>query len=265
MIVVRLLVRLGGLGACALGLVWPHPGWCQSAPPVSFGGTLAVTSDYIYRGVSQSDGQGAVQADLHAGTPGGTFLGVWASTRDQDLEPGTPGEVQLYVGQRFTLGGAWSAMLAGRADYYVGGSPYHSADYQEISGAVIWADRCTFSVGVIPSAVRYTAYEAPGDAGQYYYHVSRSAAFFGDASGQWLLSERLLGGPLYATAAAGYYYSSSVYAAPGVGYVYGNAGLALQWQRWRLDVGYFASQSRAAELFPYPVANRLAGTVSWQF
>lgn len=267
MIVVRLLGRLTALGACALGLLWPDPGHCQS-DPASFGGTLAATSDYIYRGVSESDGEGALQMDLHGSTAGGTFAGVWASTRDRELEPRTPGEVQLYLGQRFALSGAWSATLSGRADYFVGGSPYHSNDYQEISAALSWADRCTFSVGVIPSAVRYTLAASPGFPPRYYYETYRSAAFVGDASGQWLLHRRASGGALYATAAAGYYYAahpSEADDAPGMGYLYANAGLAFEWRRWRVDLGYFTAQSHAAELFPYPVANRLAGTVSWQF
>ncbi len=263
----RIWMGRASLCACAVLLLAPHPGRCQSEPS-SFGGTIAVTSDYIYRGVSQSDGQGAVQADLHASTAGGTFAGVWASTRDRDLEPGTPGEVQLYLGQHFTLGDAWSAALSGRADYFVLGSPYHSGDYQELSASLTWLDSCTFSLSFIPSAVRYTLTAGPGFPPHFYYEVYRSTAFLGDASGQWLVRQGLLGGALYATAAAGYYYQSrpaQADDAPGIGYLYGNAGLALEWRRWRIDLGYFAAQGRAAELFPYPVANRLAGTVSWQF
>jgi uncharacterized protein (TIGR02001 family) len=263
-IVSRLLAT--SLCACALGLVWPQVGRCQSGP-ASFGGTLAATTDYIYRGVSQSGDEGALQADLHGNTAGGTFAGVWATTRDRDLRPHTPGEVQLYLGQRLDLGADWSATLSGRADYFVGGSPRHSDDYQELSAALTWLDRYTFSVGYIPSAVRYTAYLAPEEPPEYYYHVSRSAAVVGDASGQWLLRSEFVGGSLYATAAAGYYYagSSEEVDAPALGYLYGNAGLALERRRWRLDLGYFAAQSRAAQLFPYPVANRLACTLSWQF
>lgn len=255
------------LCACLVLLLAPRAAHCQSDPS-PFGGTLAATSDYIYRGVSQSDGQGAVQADLHAGTSGGTFAGVWASTRDRDLEPGTPGEVQLYLGQRFTLGSAWSATLSGRADYFVGGTPRHSGDYQELSASLSWLDTCTFSISFIPSAVRYTLTASPGPAPHYYYEVYRSAAVLGDASGQWLLRQGLWGGSLYATAAAGYYYQSrpaQADDAPGIGYLYGNAGLALEWRRWRIDLGYFVAQSRAVELFPYPVANRVAGTISWRF
>ncbi len=255
------------LCACAVvALFAPHPGRCQSdLSPV--GGTLVATSDYIYRGVSQSDGRGALQADLHASSAGGLFGGVWASTRDSDLEPGTPAEMQLYLGQRFSFGSGWSATLSGRADYFVGGPAHHSDDYQELSAALTWLDRYTLSVTAIPNAVRYSsvAYQYE-EYQEEYYQVYRSAAFVADAAGQWLLREGLLGGGLYLTAAAGYYYASRPdhQPPPAVDYLYGNAGFALEWRRWRLDVGYFAAQRQAAELFPYAVAKRLAGTISWQ-
>jgi len=258
----------GWLCACALALLAPHPAHGQTEPgPI--GGNLAVTSDYIYRGVSQSDGHGALQADVHASSAAGTFAGVWASTRDSGLEPGTDAEMQVYLGQRFSFGGAWSATVSGRADYFVGGAAHHSDDYQEISAALTWLDRYTLSITAIPNAVRYSSavYQYSGYS-QEYYEVYRSRAFVADAAGQWLLREGLLGGAgLYVTAAAGYYYASRSdhHPPPAVDYVYGNAGFALEWRRWRIDVGYFAAQSQAGELFPYPVAKRLAGTVSWQF
>jgi uncharacterized protein (TIGR02001 family) len=258
------------LYAAALGLLWPHAASCQDEPgPV--GGNLVLTSDYIYRGVSQSDGHGALQADLHASSAGGTFAGVWASTRDRDLEPGTSGEMQIYLGQRFNLGSAWSAAVSGRADYFVGGAAHHSDDYQEISAAVTWLDRFTLSLTAVPNSVRYSSYlvyQYPPGYYEQHYQVYRSAAYLADGAGQWLVREGLLGGGgLYLTAAAGYYYSSRPdhHPAEGLGYLYGNAGLALEWRRWRVDAGYFTAQSRAGELFPYPVARRLAATVSWQF
>jgi Bacterial protein of unknown function (Gcw_chp) len=254
--------------ACVVALLWPHAASCQSEP-LPIGGSLAATSDYIYRGVSQSDGHGALQADLHASTPGGLYGGAWASTRDNHLEPGTDGAMQLYLGQRFSLGSAWSATVSGRADYFVGGAARHSDDYQEISAAVTWLDRYTLSFTAIPNAVRYTTvvYRYGGNVYEDY-EVYRSPAFVADAATQWLLRERLFGGGgLYLTAAAGYYYASRPdhHPPPAVDYLYGNAGLALEWERWRIDVGYFAAQRQAAELFPYPVAKRSTGTVSRQF
>lgn len=243
---------------CACALAVCAQAASAQTEPGSIGGSLAATTDYIYRGLSQSDGHGALQADLHASSSGGTFAGVWTSTRDSNLEPDTDAELQVYLGQRFNLNGAWSATVSGRADYFVGGSERHSYDYQEISASLSWLDRYTVSVTAIPNALRYSAE---------YHLLSRSPALVADASGQWLLRERLFGGGLYVTAALGYYYASRPdhSPAPAIDYLYGNAGLALEWRRWRIDLGYFAAQNQAQELFAYPVAKRLAGTVSWQF
>ena len=42
--------------------------------------------------------------------------------------------------------------------------------------------------------------------------------------------------------------------------------LTAEWRGWRVDVGYFLTQNRARQLFPYPSANdRFAGTLSWHF
>ena len=205
----RRLAAPAALCACALALLAPYPARGQTDPgPI--GGSVAATSDSIYRGVSQSDGHGALQVDLHASGTAGMFGGVWASTRDSRLEPGTAGESQVYLGQRFSLNGAWSATVSGRADYFVGGPARHSDDYQEVSVALTRLDRYTLSISAIPNAVRYSSevYQAAGYVHEYY-EVYRSPAVVADAAGQWLLPERLPGGGgLYLTAAAGYYYAS---------------------------------------------------------
>lgn len=258
------------LVACALALLalgWLHEARAQSTP-VSIGGNLAATSDYIYRGLSQSDGQGALQADLHLSTAGGTFGGLWASTRDRSLEPNTPAELQVYLGQRFRIGSDWSASFSGRADYFVGAPTRHSDDYQELAAALSWLDRCTVSLTVLPDTVRYSPVYVYEDFPVVaYYRTYRSTAVVADASSQQLLREGVLGGGLYFIAGVGYYYSSHPEGRwpPAVGYLYGNLGLALERRRWRFDFGYFTAQNRAAELFPYPVARRFAGTISWQF
>lgn len=260
---------------CALALLacagMPHPAPAQ-ADDAAVGGNLALTSDYIYRGVSESDGHAALQADLHAATAGGMFAGVWASTRDSHLEPGAAGELQLYVGRRLALSAEWSATLSGRADHLFGGSQQASDDYQEIAAAFSWLDLCTLSVAAIPSAARYAyrpvgyetyAYQPQGSETYAYQRLGRSAAFVADGSAQWLIT-----GALYVTGGAGYYYAGgrSAERLDTVGYAYGNAGLAYERGRWRLDVGYFVAQRAAAELFPYPLANRrTAATLSWQF
>ncbi|HUA88556.1 MAG TPA: TorF family putative porin [Steroidobacteraceae bacterium] len=225
----------------------PWSGW-------SLGGSLAVTSDYIYRGVSESDGHGAVQGDAHLGDASGNFLGVWASSRDRSLEPDAAAVLDLYLGHRFDLSASWSLTLAGRSHYFLGASEYEpSDDYQELSATVGYLDRAAFTVTAIPNAVRYWNYT----------RLSRAPAYVTDGSLQYLI-----GHGVFLTGGAGYYYSSGT--GPGTeratGYLYGNAGLAYEFAALRLDVGYFFAQQAARRSFPYPIASsRLAATLAWRF
>ena len=240
--------------ACALVTAGaPQSAAAASWPQVSWGGNLAVTSDFIYRGLSQSSGSAALQADLHADTPGGAFGGVWASTRAHDLDPYAGYDLELYLGHRLEFGSAWAASVSARSRYYVGRTQELSDDYQEVSGALIWLDRWSLSLSVIPNAPRYW----------YQSRITRSPAWVADTTGQWLI-----GHGVFATGGAGYYRSTGSgprrFAATGYGY--GNAGLALERRRWRLDFGYFLTQKQARELFSYPIADHhFAGTVSWHF
>lgn len=221
---------------------------------LAVGGNVAVTSDYIYHGVSESNGHLAVQADLHADIAG-TFFGVWTSTRDRTLDPYAYYDLEAYVGHRFDLSSAWSTTVDVRSHYFIGGAQEDgSADYQQLTGSVSYFDRWTMSVGAIPNAVHYWYEE----------RVGRSPAFFAEISGQWLLLEQ----GLFATFGAGYYRANPTGRGigSGGGYAYGDAGLAFEHGRWRVDVGYFSAQREAQRLFPYPIpGDRFAGTLNWRF
>jgi uncharacterized protein (TIGR02001 family) len=60
--------------------------------------TWTVTSDYDYRGTSQSAKDPAIQASLDFSTEGGWYIGAWASTLD--FGPGDPAkwELDIYTG-----------------------------------------------------------------------------------------------------------------------------------------------------------------------
>jgi len=220
---------------------------------LTLGGSLAVTSDYIYRGVSESDGHGAVQADLHV-DEGGSFIGVWGSTRAHNLDPYADYDVEVYVGHRFDLSSSWSSTVSARAHYFVAGTQEGSTDYEELSASISWLDRWTLTLSSIPNATHYW----------YEYRLGRSPAWIAESSAQWLLLPQ----GLFVTGGAGYYYASRIGGgiAAGGGYAYGNAGLAFEHGHWRIDVGYFVAQGKAGQLLPYPVpSDRLAGTLAWRF
>jgi uncharacterized protein (TIGR02001 family) len=236
----------------------------QPARAISFGGNAAVTTDYIYRGYSETNDKGAAQLDLHISTQTGTFLGVWASTLDHKYRPWADFEVEEYIGQRFLLGSAWNASITATNYSYVGGEQRYSSDYQQISASVSYLDRWTFSVSAIPNMLRYRREWDSYDWD--YYPAGRYPAYDVETSGQWLI-----GKGLFVTGGVGYYLSTGTDPTtprqPTLGYSYGNVGLAYEWRNLRIDVGYFLTQKAAAQkLLPYPIANdRIAGTLSWRF
>lgn len=243
----------------ALALVPSAPTHCAS-----IGGSLAVTTDYIYRGYSETNNKPAAQVDLHVGTLAGTFVGVWASTLDAKYRPYADLDLEEYVGQRFLLSSAWNTSITATNYSYVGGHQYYSSDFQQITGSISYLDRWTLSVSAIPNMLRYWIVRTP----QYteYYRTGRYPAYDIETSGQWLL-----GRGFFVTGGIGYYLftgtDSTTFPQPTMGYTYGNVGLAYEWRSWRVDLGYFHTQKAAAQrLFPYPIAgDRVAGTVSWSF
>ena len=227
----------------------------QSAYAVSFGGDVALTSDYIYRGFSESNDKAAVQLDLHASLATGTFAGIWASSLDQKYRPYAAVDLEEYIGQRFDLNSEWNTSVTVTNYSYQGGHQFYSYDYQQLSGSVSYLDRWTLTLSAIPNAVRYWGG----------YEYGRYPAYDAETSGQWLLFKGF-----FVTAGAGYYLftgtNDAVNVRSSLGYVYGNVGLAYEWHSWRAEVGYFLTQKRGEVLFPYPVANdRFAGTLSWHF
>src|SRR5574337_82858 len=126
----------------------------QAAEP--WGGALALTSDYVFRGVSQTDGQAAVQADLHARSGTGWFGGAWASTVKPAPSYETAHELDLYAGYGWALSDRWAATIAYVRYLYPDAPPYSHYDAYELSAALRFDDRLSLSAAVSPDARRYS-------------------------------------------------------------------------------------------------------------
>src|SRR5688572_2731372 len=83
------------------------PAVAQDEMPFSLSGYVAVTSDYRFRGISQSDRDFAPQGSLNLVGPDGWYVGTWASTVDFDpTNSGNPHvEVDIYGGKKTDLWG----------------------------------------------------------------------------------------------------------------------------------------------------------------
>jgi uncharacterized protein (TIGR02001 family) len=122
---------LAGLGVFGLAMGATVP---AVASDVKWTGTLAVTSDYKFRGISQSDNDPAVQGSIEAGYKG-FMAGVWASSIDFATDPGADVEIDLYAGYTHAFNDTTS--LTGKVVYYwYPGADTTDADYVELIAAL---------------------------------------------------------------------------------------------------------------------------------
>jgi uncharacterized protein (TIGR02001 family) len=121
--------RVLAMAACATVL---SAASAASAAEFDFSVNAAITNDYVFRGVSQSDGQVTPQGGADA-TYGIVYGGVWAS--GVDFGDSTDAEVDVYGGVRPVYGGFnfdVGFVYYGYVDQPTG-SPW---DYWEVKGAV---------------------------------------------------------------------------------------------------------------------------------
>lgn len=96
-------MRFTTFSLAATALFGGVPAFAQDTappPPVSVSGGATLTSDYRFRGITQSDEHAAVQGTLNATSLSGFYVGTFASTIDDDVSlPGYGNaEVDLYAG-----------------------------------------------------------------------------------------------------------------------------------------------------------------------
>ena len=86
--------------ATTAGALIPAVASAQDASPLTF--NAGVTTDYRYRGISQSRLEPAAQAGTDYALPGGFYIGAWGSTIKwiKDAKGGADVEIDLYGGKK---------------------------------------------------------------------------------------------------------------------------------------------------------------------
>jgi uncharacterized protein (TIGR02001 family) len=239
---VRLLTCGVVLSLC-LEVAIPH---CAAAD--LWGGSLGVSSDYIVRGISRSDGRPALQLDAHYSNSAGFLAGVFAS--NTRIDPEEPSDVELdgFIGFAWTTDSDWRGKIV--ASHYAypwnrAGSRY---DYDELDADVAFQEWLDVSLIYSPNAPRYLPYR--GLIG-----VTSKAAE--------LNLQRPLLNRLSATAGVGYSY----FGGPDqTGYAYWSIGAAFDLAPVSLAVTYVNTSAGAKALFYNDAASgRWTGTVIWRF
>lgn len=132
-----------------------------------FGGSLAASSDYIYRGVSQTDEGPAFQASVDFGHDSGFYAGAWASNVDFDEPDGIDLELNLYAGWVFEFENDTELDLQLVRYIYPGAKPGYGINYNEFFAAYSFLEHYT-------ATLAYTNNWLNSDENAFYYHFGAS-------------------------------------------------------------------------------------------
>jgi uncharacterized protein (TIGR02001 family) len=102
-------------------------------------GNVALTSDYRFRGISQSDESIAVQGGFDLGWDNGIYIGTWGSSVDFDTNgSGFDGSLELdyYIGWASDIGDTGVSIDVGYLYYDYPGDDDVEGDYQELYASV---------------------------------------------------------------------------------------------------------------------------------
>ncbi|MFV3073858.1 TorF family putative porin [Niveispirillum fermenti] len=111
--------------------------------PFSFSGSAALTSDYVFRGYSQTEEDPAVQLGLEVGHESGFFAGAWGS--NVDLGADADVELDVYIGYGNTIDN-FSYSIVGNYYTYPGADSSAKYDFFEFGLNLEYAlDKFTLS------------------------------------------------------------------------------------------------------------------------
>lgn len=111
----------------------------EAAPVHAVSYNAAVTTDYRYRGISQSRKRPAVQAGAdYVHNPTGLYVGTWASTIKwiDDAGGDSSLEIDVYGGKRGDIGEGFTYDVGGLYYYYPSNGLSPSANTFELYGAI---------------------------------------------------------------------------------------------------------------------------------
>jgi uncharacterized protein (TIGR02001 family) len=233
--------------AGALGLSFALAALPSSAAG-TWGGSVALTSDYFVRGITRTDDQAALQLDLHYADSSGFLAGAFAS--NTQIDPGQPRDVELngYVGFVWSGSGDWHGRLLG--GYYAYpwnqlGSSYNYAEVDLDLGYQEWLD---VGMSYSPDAPRYI--------------YDRGLVGVSAESLELNLQHRVIG-RLSAASGVGYDYLAGP---GGTGYAYWSVGVSYDLAPLTLAVTYVDTGAGAKKLFYDEAATgRISATAIWRF
>jgi uncharacterized protein (TIGR02001 family) len=217
----------------------PAPRKCSTSANVG------LTSDYVFRGISQSNQEAAVQGGVDF-TCGNWYVGVWGSSINFGLE-GTA-EVDVYAGYKTTFG-RFAVDLGVIYYAYPGIDSSFDADYVEVKAAgstEVWKG------GTLGGTVFYSP--------EYTFNTGAVTTLEGTFS-QTLPNVSIFTPTFSATVGRSFFHDED-----DLSYTYWNAGVTFGFlEKWSLDLRYWDSDN---ELFTTPTSlsdERFVATMKYSF
>ena len=148
-------------------------------------GSVAVTSDYVFRGVSQSNGKPALQGGVEFATERGAYIGAWGSSISWLSDASPPAapissalEMDVYGGYRGKLGDAVGYDIGALYYAYPGAFPsgFNRADTLELYAGVTLAASDKLSLGAKYSVSTTDLFGYADSAGSGYLDLSATVA-----------------------------------------------------------------------------------------
>ena len=136
----------------AIALAFPMTGFAADAAPAAapasphtFTGNVMLASEYLYRGIAQTNGKAAIQGGFDYSHASGIYLGAWGSNISwlSDAGPGisAPVELDVYGGYKNSFaGGDWNYDVGVLTYNYPGTYPagFTKPDTTEVYGSIGW-------------------------------------------------------------------------------------------------------------------------------
>lgn len=127
-------------GVLTLGLL------AASVAHAEVSGTLTLTSDYLFRGITQTDEKPALQGGIEWAHDSGVYAGAWGSSiswlSDSDPDISSQVELDAYLGVRGDFGDSGVGWDVGAVHYWYPGSypaGFNKADTTELYAGLSWS------------------------------------------------------------------------------------------------------------------------------
>lgn len=130
----------------------------SAAAQPEWGGSIGLTSDYLVRGVSRSNHEASLQAEVHVAGRSGWIAGLF--TASARIAPGEKRDAEVggFIGYAWTWNDDWSSKLAASHYAYPWNDAGAAYDYSEFNAELSYRGWLSLDAVYSPDAPRYNPY-----------------------------------------------------------------------------------------------------------